>query len=89
MTQSVTAALARYGIRIDFDDHGAVLLVGQRDVSCCYSSRAACPVVGMGAPDGAVSVWLRRDGAAGLMIDGRPYEYRPNDPDRNLEIPRE
>jgi hypothetical protein len=88
MTQSATAALARYGMQIDFDGNGAVLLTGQRGVICTYSARASCPVVGMGAPDGAVSVWLRRDGVAGLIVDGRSYEYRPNDPGRNLEIPR-
>jgi hypothetical protein len=89
MTQSATAALNRYGIAIDFEPSGAVQLIGRNGVSCTYSARGACPVVGMGAPEGAVSVWLRRDGIAGLMIDGRPYEYRPNDPACNLGIPTE
>jgi hypothetical protein len=88
MTQSATAALSRYGIAIDFDPSGAVVLTGRNGVTCTYSARGACPVIGMGA-DGVVSVWLRRDGVAGLMIDGRSHEYRPSDPDQNLEIPSE
>jgi hypothetical protein len=61
MTDQVTAELARYGITIGFEPGGAIELIGRNGVSCGYSARGFCPVISLGAPEGAVYVRLRAD----------------------------
>jgi hypothetical protein len=87
MTDQATVELARYGIAIGFEASGAVELVGRNGISCAYSARGFCPVVGLGAPEGAVFVRRRPDGVAELRIHGTVHEYRKNDPSRQISIP--
>jgi hypothetical protein len=89
MTDCVAKNLARYGISIGFTDDGMPELVGRQGVKCTYSARGFCPVVGLGAPDGAVSIRRRPDGVAELMIAGERFEYRASDPALEMEIPNE
>jgi hypothetical protein len=76
MTDQVTAELARYGITVGFEPGGAIELIGRNGISCGYSARGFCPVISLGAPEGAVYVRLRSDGVAELRINSRIFEYR-------------
>jgi hypothetical protein len=90
MTDQTTAALARYGISIAFlVDGGAVELTGRNGVVCAYSSRGLSPVIGLGAPEGAIYVRRRPDGVAELRINGTVYEYRKDDPARRMGVPKD
>jgi hypothetical protein len=89
MKESVEKALGRYGITIQFSNDGLPELIGGNGIRCSYSSRAFCPAVSMGAPEGAVSIRRRADGVAELMIEGRRCEYRQEDPMEGMEIPTE
>jgi len=88
MTDHVTAELARYGITIGFEPSGAVELIGRNGISCSYCARGFCPMISLGAPEGAVYVRLRSDGVAELRINSRIFEYRKNDPARLMSISR-
>jgi hypothetical protein len=87
MTKLARDELAKFGISIGFEASGAVELVGRNGISCAYSARGFCQVVSLGAPEGAVSVRLRRDGVAELRINSRIFEYRKNDPSLHISIP--
>jgi hypothetical protein len=89
MKDEASKALAKYGLSIGFTVDGLPELVGSNGVRCTYSSRGMCPAVGFGAPDGAVSIRRRADGAADLVIDRKLYEFSPGNPANNLEIPKE
>jgi hypothetical protein len=89
MTDAVTEQLARYGISIGFLPDGSTIeLIGRNGVSCGYSARGFCPVISLGAPEGAVYVRLRSDGVAELWINSRIYEFRKDDPARGMMIPK-
>jgi hypothetical protein len=89
MTDQTTEELARYGISIGFEGGRAVELIGRNGISCSYSARGFCPVIGLGAPEGAVYVRMRPDGVAELRVNSRVFEYRKNDPARQMSVAKE
>ena len=87
MTKSARDELAKYGIAVEFIDHGTVELTSRQGVTCGYSARGDSPVIGFGA-DGRIMIRLAAKGIAQILINGQKFEYRDGDASLLMSVPK-